>query len=599
MQGITFSLRLHICWILVLGLFSGCGTTVNTSFRKAPPLERTPNISFRVPGSEEVAKLSPDETARALVAWAGHDVARQVRASQLILQQARSRPVARTSAAAGFALTAARLAWDGLKGSGTAAVDWPTSPATQDALRAYNSAVSIFVELTKDSLVVNEPRVVATPTGPVKLAIKFPQHYPLGFYDRLLLSDQINITGFRNRITVNGLGVALVGIREQKKDRAAEMALFPSSGVASALGCVVRFDQSAGEAQVMLVDSKHRDRAEVGTSKVTLSADYTAPLAFSFGGANDLLLGIRNFLNVGVGTSDAGIYLGEPFDPTRIPVLLIHGLSSSPIVWRNVANESMRDPEIRRNFQFLYAYYSTGAPVTSSAALIKDDVLLIRKTYGGSPTSRGSTRLSMVGYSMGGVIAQILVTDVGDRLWNTISKVPFDQIKFDPADIPDIRKNIFWTPVKDVQQVVFIATPHRGTNVANVSYARFADWLIRLPSDFVQFQRRIVTTMGDALQGVSLIGFKITGLDGLSTKSPIFVALDGLPFEKGVRYYSIIGDRGRGDSPNSSDGIVEYWSSHLAGAESELIVPTGHDAQAHPKSEQEIIRILNEDLKMR
>jgi hypothetical protein len=30
-------------------------------------------------------------------------------------------------------------------------------------------------------------------------------------------------------------------------------------------------------------------------------------------------------------------------------------------------------------------------------------------------------------------------------------------------------------------------------------------------------------------------------------------------------------------SPESSDGVVGYWSTHLEGARSELIVPTGHD----------------------
>jgi hypothetical protein len=39
----------------------------------------------------------------------------------------------------------------------------------------------------------------------------------------------------------------------------------------------------------------------------------------------------------------------------------------------------------------------------------------------------------------------------------------------------------------------------------------------------------------------------------------------------------IIGDRGRGESPNSSDGVAAYWSSHLPGAQSELIVPGPHD----------------------
>ncbi|MGC1478960.1 MAG: hypothetical protein WA771_00525, partial [Chthoniobacterales bacterium] len=47
-------------------------------------------------------------------------------------------------------------------------------------------------------------------------------------------------------------------------------------------------------------------------------------------------------------------------------------------------------------------------------------------------------------------------------------------------------------------------------------------------------------------------------------------------------YYTVAGDRGRGDTPDSSDGIVGYWSSHLDGATDEIIVPTGHETFSHP-----------------
>jgi hypothetical protein len=47
-------------------------------------------------------------------------------------------------------------------------------------------------------------------------------------------------------------------------------------------------------------------------------------------------------------------------------------------------------------------------------------------------------------------------------------------------------------------------------------------------------------------------------------------SVNKLPITPNIPYRSIIGDRGRGDTPNSSDGIVPYWSSHLDGAKSEL-----------------------------
>ena len=59
-----------------------------------------------------------------------------------------------------------------------------------------------------------------------------------------------------------------------------------------------------------------------------------------------------------------------------------------------------------------------------------------------------------------------------------------------------------------------------------------------------------------------------------------------------VPYHSIIGDRGKGDSPNSTDGVVPYWSSHLDGAQSEVIVPGPHGACELPQTIAELDRIL-------
>ena len=76
----------------------------------------------------------------------------------------------------------------------------------------------------------------------------------------------------------------------------------------------------------------------------------------------------------------------------------------------------------------------------------------------------------------------------------------------------------------------------------------------------------------------------------LLTRSPLLHALDRLPID--AVHHSIIGDRGRGDTPNSSDGVVPYSSSHLASAQSEKIVPTGHEPMADPQAIEEIRRLL-------
>ena len=48
-----------------------------------------------------------------------------------------------------------------------------------------------------------------------------------------------------------------------------------------------------------------------------------------------------------------------------------------------------------------------------------------------------------------------------------------------------------------------------------------------------------------------------------------------------------------------SDGVVAYWSSHLAGAQSELIVPDGHGSFALPQTVSELKRILRFHLSLK
>ena len=88
-------------------------------------------------------------------------------------------------------------------------------------------------------------------------------------------------------------------------------------------------------------------------------------------------------------------------------------------------------------------------------------------------------------------------------------------------------------------------------------------------------------------------------IDTLSPNDPFLKEMNTLSMAKRIPYHSIIGDRGRGDTPNSSDGVVPYWSSHLEGAESEKIVPSGHGAEHSPEGIAEVVRILHEHIASR
>jgi hypothetical protein len=112
---------------------------------------------------------------------------------------------------------------------------------------------------------------------------------------------------------------------------------------------------------------------------------------------------------------------------------------------------------------------------------------------------------------------------------------------------------------------------------------------------------RLATVMKDALTSADLA--QLTGSTkrlpnsvwGLKPSNPALPVVNEPPIS--VPYHSIIGDRGKGGCPNCSDGVVAYWSSHLNGAKSELIVPGPHGSCELPQTIAELDRILRLNLK--
>jgi len=84
-----------------------------------------------------------------------------------------------------------------------------------------------------------------------------------------------------------------------------------------------------------------------------------------------------------------------------------------------------------------------------------------------------------------------------------------------------------------------------------------------------------------------------TSIDTLSPNNRFVKEINKFPTTPGIPFHTIEGDRGRGDAPDSSDGVVPYWSSNLAGANSSLIVPSNHSAPRNPQAIAEVRRILH------
>lgn len=422
--------------------------------------------------------------------------------------------------------------------------------------------------------------------------------YAADYFDHIIPSSSLEKKGIVS-IDRDGIGAALVAIRDQRPDRAEEMRFFPGRGLHAPVTLTMdsvsipAVDGGVKQLTFSLRNPLVEETVLLGRRRVPLAADFSTPLAMVLRGGNEVISGVHGFFRAGERLAHSGFLLLEPYDPDRIPVILIHGLFSVPMIWRDIIPEMTCDPEISKRYQFILFTYPSSFPLIESAELLRDQLEAFRAVYdpdGNDPLSRN---LVVVGHSMGGILAHTLVTDFGDNLWKEFSDVPFDELDLPAAEKEKMRKLIFFKPDPGVTRAVYYSTPHRGSEVARKGIAGVISRTAKLPGNVVQFTSNFLDPRIQSSLAVPQKE-KVTSVQSLEPGSPMLSAMDHSPYKKGVIYHSIMGDRGKGDTPESSDGIVPYWSALQAGARSELIVPSDHKSYRHPEGIRELRRILRE-----
>ena len=119
-----------------------------------------------------------------------------------------------------------------------------------------------------------------------------------------------------------------------------------------------------------------------------------------------------------------GLSLLKPYARGRIPVVLIHGLWSSPWSWARMVEILESDVALRDRYQFWTFGYSTGDPLPYSAVLLRHGLDEVRRKFDPDHTDPAFDRMVIVGHSMGGLLTKMMVQDSGTRLWRLLSDRP-------------------------------------------------------------------------------------------------------------------------------------------------------------------------------
>ena len=324
-----------------------------------------------------------------------------------------------------------------------------------------------------------------------------------------------------------------------------------------------------------------------------LAADYTTPLAVVHSRIGPERRGLRGFLGGSRDFASTGLYAAEKPTPDKVPLVMVHGLISDPSDFHSLHNALEADPAMRRRYQIWLFYYPTSLPVVYSAMLLREDL----DQFIGQLDPRGVHpalhHAVLVGHSMGGLLCRLAISDGGDRYYHHFFRQPLDELNLTSEQRALARRAFYYRGDPNVSRVVFIATPHRGSQLASNVLGRLARLLVRVPRAVRSRVYAIVSQNRRALA----VGAPIrptSSLDSLGPRDPLVAAINDVPMRPGVRLHSILGDRGRrGPVERSSDGVVAYESAHLPQADSERVVPAGHTGTLKsPQTADEIIRIL-------
>ena len=461
------------------------------------------------------------------------------------------------------------------------------SPVSGDAARTiYNQAaadLTVLLRSADNGRMWNRP--LALQSGGKTYRLRFVPESRVGNYDpdwftSFVPASEVDMDSVKNRHRQDGLGGALVGMRKTNPLEP----FSPRIGVTAPVTATLDF--KGRDVTLSLLDPTLKSKARIAGKERALDADFSAPLAH-YPHESELWNGLMGAIHADKRMNTTGLYELQPYDPDRIPLVFVHGLISTPRMWRNVINELETDPVLRRRFQCLVFSYPTGNPPAYSALRLREELQKFRQQH---PDSKD---MVLVGHSMGGLLTRMQVTHIDRAAWNVIGKDKADHFfnNVKPGDLID-RCAVFQAN-PHIDRAIFICTPHRGSKMAVGTLGELAIRLISLPGDIVSTTTASLGSSMSIITGDS--GRMPTSIDGLSPNNPLYKILDTRPIE--APHHSIIGDRGKGDTPNSSDGVVEYWSSHLKSAKSEKIVPGPHGACEMPETLEELRRILHLHLK--
>jgi pimeloyl-ACP methyl ester carboxylesterase len=396
------------------------------------------------------------------------------------------------------------------------------------------------------------------------------------------------------RYGCSGIGVGCVVERNRNPCNGIEARFFPEKSFFAATA-VLRFCAEAvnpGEPTAVLEFHNPLEVRSIasGGQELPLAADLSAPLAKTLEEAPRTYL--AGFIEPGGATTTARLGFLEPYQPGKVPVVLIHGLFSDPQSWADLINDLRAAPGFAQRYQLWVFRYPTGQGFLQSAATFRTELRAAIAQLDSSGSDPALRSIVLVGHSMGGLIAKLQVTYSDELVWSRLANRPLEQIITTEPTRAWLAETCYFDPTIEVSRVVFIASPHCGSLCSSAMIGKGAALLVEPSPQQAALHQQLIRDNPETFNPMVERRFP-TSIDMLTPSSPLLEAMQQMRLRPGVRLHNIVGVSHPVSLDGPSDGVVSVHSASHPGSDSTLAINAPH-TKVHQTlaTSAEILRIL-------
>ncbi len=384
-----------------------------------------------------------------------------------------------------------------------------------------------------------------------------------------------------------GVGSALLGIHYRRPNVPGDEHYLQQHPIA--LTAVLKSD--GGNVRLELHNPIRSHTLQIAGRELWLSRNIAAAIEFLVTELEAEVNPWSAFFNPEIALDYEGTLLLEPYQPGKIPVVLVHGLLSNPATWGTMINDFWNNPALMERFQIWAYLYPTSVPMIETASELRQDLRRTLAFCDPAGQDDALQQMVLVGHSMGGLLSRLQVIWSGNHLWNEFSNIPFNQVRGSQQLRQNLAEVFFFGPQPFVKRVVFIAVPHQGSAFSSRLLGLIGRLLAGRPTTLQTFWTELTRLNPGILRAWFGTGLP-SSVDGLAPNSPTIRAISRMPFAPWVRRHSIIGT-GVCRPCCPGDGVVSIESARLPGVDSELFVDETHsELNEHPQTIREVERIL-------